>query len=115
MRLFIAINFNADTRTHLVALCDKLRSHSECGRFTLPEKPDDFMEYHMYVCPTDSVELKRHLHFRDSLRLSPQATSEYGTLKITLAEKYGNDIDAYTNGKTEFIRKILGKPLNENI
>ena len=36
MRLFIAINFNNETRTRLVALCNELRS-SKHGRFTLPE------------------------------------------------------------------------------
>jgi len=37
MRLFIAINFNTGTRNKLIALCDELRSHSERGRFSLPE------------------------------------------------------------------------------
>ena len=37
MRLFIAINFNNDTRTRLLALRDELRSHSERGSFSLPE------------------------------------------------------------------------------
>ena len=37
MRLFIAINFTTDTKNKLVALCDELRSRSECGRFSLPE------------------------------------------------------------------------------
>jgi len=37
MRLFIAINFTADTKNGLIALCDQLRSRSERGRFSLPE------------------------------------------------------------------------------
>jgi len=37
MRLFIAINFTADTRNGLLALRDELRSKSERGRFILPE------------------------------------------------------------------------------
>ena len=37
MRLFIAINFNNETRSRLLALCDELRSHSQHGRFSLPE------------------------------------------------------------------------------
>ena len=37
MRLFIAINFNGETRSRLLALRDELRSHSERGRFSLPE------------------------------------------------------------------------------
>ena len=71
------------------------------------ETSDDFMQYHMYVCPSDSIELKRHLFLRDKLRTNPQAVNEYGMLKIALAKKHGNDIDAYIDGKALFIRNIL--------
>ena len=37
MRLFIAVNFNNETRSRLLALRDGLRSRSERGNFTLPE------------------------------------------------------------------------------
>jgi hypothetical protein len=37
MRLFIAINFNSDTRRGLLALRDDLRFRSERGNFSLPE------------------------------------------------------------------------------
>ena len=36
-RLFIAINFTADTKDRLNALCSELRSASSRGRFTRPE------------------------------------------------------------------------------
>ena len=72
-----------------------------------PEKPDDFMMYYMYVCSSDSVELKQHLYFRDALRNDPNAKKEYGTLKTVLADKCGNDIDSYIDGKTNFIRSML--------
>jgi 2'-5' RNA ligase len=37
MRLFIAINFNTETRTKLFALRDELRGKSESGNFSAPE------------------------------------------------------------------------------
>ena len=37
MRLFVAINFNSDTKDRLSALCDELRTVSCCGRYSLPE------------------------------------------------------------------------------
>ena len=40
MRLFIAINFNNNTRSRLLSLRDELRSRSERGSFTLPENVD---------------------------------------------------------------------------
>ena len=37
MRLFIAINFNNETRSRLLALCDELRANSRGGNFTSME------------------------------------------------------------------------------
>ena len=37
MRLFIAVNFNNDTHSRLLAMRDELRSRSSRGRFSLPE------------------------------------------------------------------------------
>jgi 2'-5' RNA ligase len=37
MRLFVAINFNDDTRSRLLSLRDELRSKSQSGNFSLPE------------------------------------------------------------------------------
>jgi len=70
---------------------------------------DEFMGYHMYVCPSGSEEFKRHIKFRDSLRTDPDAVAEYGTLKMNLAAKYIDDIDAYVDGKAGLIKKILAR------
>jgi 2'-5' RNA ligase len=37
MRLFIAINFNEDTKSRLLTLRDELKSNSQSGRFSPPE------------------------------------------------------------------------------
>ena len=37
MRLFIAINFNDETRLRLLALRDELRGKSQCGNYSAPE------------------------------------------------------------------------------
>ena len=37
MRLFIAVNFNDDTKKGLLTICEQLRSRCERGRFTMPE------------------------------------------------------------------------------
>jgi GrpB-like predicted nucleotidyltransferase (UPF0157 family) len=47
------------------------------------------------------------IYFRDYLRTHPEAAREYETLKIRLAEQFRNDREAYTEGKTEFIRSII--------
>lgn len=45
------------------------------------------------------------LYFRDYLQEHMQTAKEYENLKIALCEQYKNDCDAYTNSKTEFIKK----------
>ena len=37
MRLFVAVNFNDDTKKGLLAICEQLRSRCERGRYTAPE------------------------------------------------------------------------------
>ncbi|MCY3506365.1 MAG: GrpB family protein [Chloroflexi bacterium] len=63
--------------------------------------------HHLYVCPRDSEELGRHLRFRDYLRSHPEAAARYEALKRDLAHRYANDIDAYIEGKSAFVERIL--------
>ena len=72
-----------------------------------PLRSLDFMAHNLYVCPSESIELKRHLAFRDYLRANKTAADAYGTLKQRLAVQHGNDIDAYIDGKASFIKSIL--------
>lgn len=44
-------------------------------------------------------------YFRDYLRENPALASEYEVLKQQLWRQYEHDRDAYTEGKTAFIRK----------
>ena len=74
-----------------------------------------WFEHHLYVCQTGSIGLRNHLALRDYLRQNPAKVLEYGNLKQHLAEKYPYDIDAYIEGKTDFITNILMEMgLNEN-
>jgi len=66
-----------------------------------------WFEHHLYVCQTGSVGLRNHLALRDHLRQYPAKVLEYSNLKTHLAEKYPYDIDAYIEGKTDFITNIL--------
>jgi len=53
------------------------------------------------------------LYFRKYLQFHPNAVEEYGKLKLLLKEKYEFDRDAYTNAKTEFIKRITDKARKE--
>ncbi|MCR4941034.1 MAG: GrpB family protein [Treponemataceae bacterium] len=67
---------------------------------------EGLMEHHLYLCPKDSRELKRHLSFRDYLRKHPEAVKEYSEIKLEAAKLYPHDIDAYINHKSRVIEKI---------
>ena len=64
------------------------------------------MEHHLYVCPKNSPELRRHLSFRDYLRGHPEAVKEYGRIKEEAARLFPHDIDGYINHKRTLIEKI---------
>lgn len=72
-----------------------------------PTRPLGFMQHHLYVCPSTSRELRRHLMLRDRLREDAAARHEYGQLKLRLAQMHTNDIGAYIDGKTAFIEQQL--------
>ena len=63
--------------------------------------------HHLYVCPSESEELGRHLRFRDYLRSNPDSAARYEALKRDLAHRYPNDIDSYIAGKSAFVEGIL--------
>ena len=70
------------------------------------EGKEHLMTHHLYVCPKDSRELKRHLAFRDYLRSHKDAALEYGNAKIEAAKRYPDDIEKYIEYKSPVIEKI---------
>lgn len=72
---------------------------------------DDFMTYHLYVCPKDGKGYLEQVAFRDYIRENEEARNEYAALKYRLAKEYRNDREAYCDNKTEFVTGILKKTL----
>ena len=70
------------------------------------EGKEHLKEHHLYVCPEDSPELKRHTAFRDYLRSHPEAVREYSRIKEEAAALYPYDIDGYIRHKSPVIEKI---------
>lgn len=64
--------------------------------------------HHLHLVPTDSRRFRDELAFRNLLRANPEAAEEYAALKHDLAERLGDDREAYTDAKTQFICRILG-------
>jgi GrpB-like predicted nucleotidyltransferase (UPF0157 family) len=60
--------------------------------------------HHLHLVDEPS-ELERRLRFRDRLRADPILAGEYVTLKRALAERYSDDREAYTEAKSEFVKR----------
>lgn len=63
-------------------------------------------KHHLYVCTKDAKELRRHISFRDYLRIHPEAVREYSRVKEEGAKLYPYDIDSYIGHKAPFIESI---------
>ena len=73
--------------------------------FRYSAKPH-LQKHHLYVCPQNSEELRRHLAFRDFLRENPEAVQEYSRVKEEAARLYPNDIDGYMAYKAPCIEQM---------
>ncbi len=63
--------------------------------------------FHAHVVLFDEKEWRRHIIFRDWMNLRPERAKEYEALKVDLAARFENDREAYTNGKSEFVERML--------
>ena len=73
--------------------------------WTVPRR--SWMEHHLYVCLADSLALRNHLCFRDTLLADPALVKSYGQLKLTIAQMSGMDRQRYGRAKTAFILEVL--------
>ena len=65
--------------------------------------------HHLHLVPVDSERYADELAFRDRLRADPQVAAEYLVLKRDLARRFAHDREAYTDAKSYFVRRVLGK------
>jgi len=62
--------------------------------------------HNIHIYGQGHADIERHLAFRDYLYAFPDIADEYKTLKLALAEKFSNDLDAYCRGKDPFIKRV---------
>jgi GrpB-like predicted nucleotidyltransferase (UPF0157 family) len=87
------------------------------GDLGIPEReafrrPAGERAHHLYACPPNSPEFRRHLAFRDYLRSHPKEAKAYGDLKKALALKFPLDREAYMAGKGELVTELLSRALS---
>ena len=63
--------------------------------------------HHLHVVEYGSQEHRRHVRFPEYLRGHPETAAEYAELKRRLAAQHGDNMEAYTNGKSQFIEAVL--------
>lgn len=80
----------------------------EAFRYNEIEKAE-FMTHHLYVCPQNSKELKRHIAFRDYLRVHREDRDKYSEIKLQAARENPTDIDRYIEAKSPLIAEIYEK------
>lgn len=63
-------------------------------------------KHHLYVCPSYSKELHRHITFREFLKGNPDAVKKYSRIKEEGARLYPDDIDKYIEYKSPCIEEL---------
>ncbi len=69
--------------------------------------------HHVHMFESSNPAWENHILFRDYMRKHPEAVEEYTALKLALAEQFPRDREAYTNGKTAFVERILSMARSE--
>ena len=62
--------------------------------------------HQVHAFENGSPQIARHLAFRDYMIANPDVAQEYSDLKRGLAAMHSEDIEAYMDGKDEFIQEI---------
>ncbi len=75
------------------------------------QKGGDLRTHHLHLFQQGNQHIERHLAFRDYLRAHPDMMLAYGNLKEELARKYRYDVQAYIEGKHDFVQQIEKKAL----
>jgi GrpB-like predicted nucleotidyltransferase (UPF0157 family) len=70
----------------------------------------DRRTHHLHLASATGRRYADELAFRDRLRADPDTAVAYAALKRELAARFPDDRDAYTEAKTDFIRRALEGP-----
>lgn len=91
---------------------------AELGYLFAPYRPEEMhwfckpspsrREFHLHLVPTGSARFRDELAFRDRLRVDAGLAREYAELKRSLAARFQNDREGYTEGKSDFVARVLG-------
>src|ERR671931_773435 len=75
--------------------------------FAKPALELERRRFNLHLTEPRSSLWRERLAFRDALRADPSLAAEYEALKLKLARRHGADVQAYTDGKREFVHRVL--------
>lgn len=85
------------------------------GRFYFVLRYEGRSVVHVHIFEIGTENWERHLLFRDVLRAHPEVVAEYAALKQTLALRFREDRQAYTDAKSALINSVVQQArLHEN-
>jgi GrpB-like predicted nucleotidyltransferase (UPF0157 family) len=67
---------------------------------------------HLHIFEKNSLEVEKHLLFRDDLCAFPLKADEYNKMKIALAKQFQTDREGYTEAKASFIASVIKSAKN---
>jgi GrpB-like predicted nucleotidyltransferase (UPF0157 family) len=73
-----------------------------------------WMDHHLYVCPSTSRELQRHLVFRDALLRDPKIRERYEAVKTEIETASGGDRKRYAHIKETTCRAFIEDTLKQS-
>lgn len=76
------------------------------------EIEQDVRTHHIHIVDKTAIQWKNYISFRDKLRSDKKVKKDYQELKRTLNKQFRNERVAYTEGKSDFIKRVL-KDINE--
>ncbi len=89
----------------------ELRAEND-DRLFFAKGPEDDRTHYLHVAETRSEYAIEMVAFRDHLRENPDTATAYASLKRSLAERFPDGRDSYTEHKSEFIRALLDRILS---
>ena len=94
-------------RSALEALGYEWRTGFHADHVFLRKIVGDERTHHLHVIVWPSAEFDQWILFRDHLRTSPAAATEYAAVKRELAARFYSDRGAYVEAKSEVVRRLL--------
>jgi len=92
---------------HTVGYVDEPHRPEIAHHFAKPTLELDARRLNLHLTEPSSSLWRERLAFRDAMRADPALAAEYEALKLRLAREHPGDVRTYTDGKREFVHRVL--------